>query len=284
MKKILAIDDNEINLEFLHQIINRHYPDFLFLKANNGKAGLEMARKEKPEIILLDILMPGLNGYEVCEILKKDNTTSHIPVLMVSALGENPAERTKGLNAGADAFISKPFTVGELQAQINVALRIKGVEDLLRKRNESLELSIKTETSKYLREEERILQISEHARQFYWEADNEGEIVYISPVIQSILKINPLDVLGKMSFSALFQTGSKNNHIQLSEKSVIKEAEIELKIGNSKLWFAFSSFPFYKKNGKYAGTRGTCFDITQRKKAEIALMKNMKQIQQYQKN
>lgn len=283
MKKILAIEDNEINMELLFHIIGKYYPNFKFLRAENGTVGIELARNEKPEIILLDILMPGLNGYEVCEILKKDNTTSNIPVLMISALGENPDERTKGLNAGADAFISKPYTVSELQAQINVALRIKSVEDLLRKRNESLELSIKTETNKYLYEEERILQISEHARQFYWEVDNEGKFIYISPVIESILKIKPLNVLGNISFSELFQTDKNNIQIQLSEKSGIKEAEIELKVGNAKLWFAFISFPLFDKHEKYAGTRGICFDVTKRKKAEIALLKNMKQIRQYQK-
>ena len=283
MKKILAIEDNEINMELLFHIISQYYPNFLFLKAKNGTIGLELARKENPEIILLDILMPGLNGYEVCEILKKDNTTSHIPVLMISALGENPEERTKGLNAGADAFISKPYTVSELQAQINVALRIKNVEDLLRKRNESLELSIKTETNKYLHEEERILQISEHARQFYWEADKKGEIIYVSPVIESILNVKPLDIMGKISFSELFQTDKKNTQIHYLENSGIKEAEIELKVGNSKFWFAFICFPLFDKQEKYAGTRGICFDITKRKKAEIALLKHMKQIRQYQK-
>ena len=283
MKKILAIEDNEINMELLFRIISKYYPEFLLLKAKNGTIGIELARRENPEIILLDILMPGLNGYEVCEILKKDNTTSHIPVLMVSALGANPEERTKGLNAGADAFISKPYTVSELQAQINVALRIKGVEDLLRKRNESLELSIKTETTKYLYEEERILQISEHARQFYWEADNTGEIIYVSPVIESILNIKPLDIMGKINFSELFQTEKNNLQILILEKSEIKEAEIELKVGKSMLWFAFSSFPIFDKLQKYAGMRGICFDITKRKKAEIALLKHMKQIRQYQK-
>jgi len=232
MKKILAIEDNKINMELLFHIVNQHYPDFIFLKAFNGTTGIELARKEKPEIILLDILMPGLNGYEVCEILKKDSTLSHIPVLMISALGGNPEERTKGLNAEADAFISKPYTVSELQAQINVALRIKSVEDLLRKRNESLEHSIKTETKNYLHKEERILQISEHARQFYWEVDNQDKFIYISPVIESILKTNPLDFIGKRRFSELLQTDNKNNNIHLSEKSGIQEAEIELKTGN----------------------------------------------------
>lgn len=283
MKKILAIDDNEFNLNLLYQIVKKYYPEFNFLQASNGTLGIEIARKEIPEIILLDILMPGLNGYEVCEILKSDSNTSHIPVLMISALGSNSEERTKGLNAGADAFVSKPFAVSELQAQINVVLRMKNIEDILRKRNESLELSIQTETSRYLREEERTIQISEHARQFYWETDSKGEIVYVSPVIKSILGIKPFDILGKISFVQLFQTNTKNNHIKLTQNSAIKEAEIELKVGKKKLWLTFSSFPFFEKNGKYAGTRGICFDITKRKIADLALLKNMKRIQQYQK-
>jgi len=134
MKSILAIDDNVINLELLGNIIRLYYSGYQFFKAMNGADGIEIAKKELPEIILLDILMPGLNGYEVCEVLKKDTTTSNIPVLMISALGSNPAERTKGLNAGADAFISKPFTVSELQAQINVVLRIKNAEMALRRK------------------------------------------------------------------------------------------------------------------------------------------------------
>lgn len=283
MKKILAIDDNDLNLKLLFQIVKRYYPEFQFLKADNGISGIEIAKKEIPEIILLDILMPGLNGYEVCEILKNDSKTRNIPILMISALGSNSEERTKGLNVGADAFVSKPFAVSELQAQINVVLRMKGVEDLLRKRNESLELSIKTETSRYLREEERTIQISEHARQFYWETDKKGEIVYVSPVIKSILKINPLDIIGKINYTQLFQTDKINSHLQLNQNAAIKEAEIELKVGKSKLWLTFSSFPFFEKNGKYAGTRGICFDITKRKIADLALLKNMKRIQQYQK-
>ena len=150
MKKILAIDDNKINLELLFQVVKINFPEFEFLRALNGETGLEIAREQKPELILLDILMPGLNGYEVCEILKKDEATNPIPILMISALGQDSIQRTKGLNAGADAFISKPFSQSELRAQINVALRIKTVEDLLRNRNKNLEGQIKTQTNKYL--------------------------------------------------------------------------------------------------------------------------------------
>ncbi|NCB07188.1 MAG: response regulator, partial [Bacteroidia bacterium] len=110
MAKILAIDDSVINLELLFQIIKLHYPDYKFIQATSGQSGIELAIQEQPEIILLDIIMPNLNGYEVCQYLKSEKTTQHIPIIMISALGQNSEERTKGLNAGADAFISKPFS------------------------------------------------------------------------------------------------------------------------------------------------------------------------------
>ncbi len=283
MKKILAIDDNELNLELLHYIIQKYYPDFVMLKALNGKDGVTMAKEENPELILLDILMPGLNGYDVCKILKSDVKTINIPVIMISALGWKSEERIKGLDAGADAFISKPFDNNELRAQINVALRIKAVEDLLRKRNENLELSIKAQTNKYLQREERFLQISEHVRQFYWETDEEGIVVYISPVIENILKISPLEIIGKMKYTELFQLDEDNDVIQLSKDSKIKEVEIVLNVNKTKTWLAFNSFPYFNSEGKYTGNRGVCFDITIRKLAEIEQKKNLRKIERYQR-
>ncbi|MEE4287143.1 MAG: response regulator [Mariniphaga sp.] len=289
MKKILAIDDNEINLVLLNQIIKLYYSDFTYLQATSGKEGIEMVLKENPEIILLDILMPEMNGYEVCAYLKGNSETRHIPILMISALGQNPMERTKGLNAGADAFISKPFSQDELRAQIDVVLRIKKAEDLLRKRNESLEVLIKDQTTKYLQSEERFLQISEHALEFYWELDCNGIFTYVSPVIEKILGVNPENIIGEESYMSLFQLKSVEEEKTVLEesflnKSSFKDFEIELKVENQdKKWLSVSGFPIYDKNEKYYGFRGVCYDDTQRKQAEIALKKSLEQIKEYQK-
>lgn len=140
MRKILAVDDNRINLELLAQIVKMYYPEFLFLSALTGEEGIIIAQKEIPDLILLDIMMPGLDGYETCIILKEDESTKHIPVIMVSALGHDSTERIKGLNAGADSFISKPFDQVELKAQINVALRIKDYQVQLKKLNSEITL------------------------------------------------------------------------------------------------------------------------------------------------
>lgn len=289
MKKILAIDDNEINLEILGHIINLHYPDFQFLESTSGITGIEIAKKERPEIILLDILMPEMNGYEVCEILKKEETTQNIPVLIISALGNDHVERTKGLNLGADAFISKPFSQNEIKAQINVLLRIKRVEDLLRKRNESLELIIKDQTSKYLKNEERFLQISEHAMEFYWEIDTKGIFTYVSPVIEKTLDDKPEEIVGIKNYIELFQLskeGAKKSKIEIcfNEQSSYKDFEIELNVNESKssVWLSVSAFSVFDKDNVFYGMRGVCFDVSKYKHAEIALKENVKQIKSYQ--
>lgn len=137
MKKILAIDDNPTNLELIFAILNADFPDCQVLLAQSGSEGIEIAKRELPDTILLDILMPGMDGFEVCDILKSNILTQHIPIIMVSAMNELSV-RIKGLNTGADAYMSRPFRREELKAQVNVMFRIKLAEDRLRNRNEKL--------------------------------------------------------------------------------------------------------------------------------------------------
>lgn len=289
MKKILAIDDSEINLGLLYQICNMHYPEFTFLKAASGKEGIDIAIKEQPEIILLDIIMPEMNGYEVCEYLKNNEETNNIPIIMISALGHNSEERTKGLDSGADAFISKPFDRNELRAQINVALRIKRVEDLLRKQNQSLELTIKDQTQRYLHNEERFLQISAHAMEFYWEIDSNGMFTYVSPTIENILNVKPENIIFEKNYIDFFQLNqSKSSKSGIEEsfntQTRFKNKEVAInKNHNSKIWLLASGFPVYNNSNEFHGFRGVCYDITERKIAEIALKKNVQQIKKYQK-
>jgi PAS domain S-box-containing protein len=289
MKKILAIDDSEINLELLFQIFKLHYPEYQLIQATGGREGIHLAMNEKPEIILLDIIMPEMNGYEVCKFLKAEEETQHIPVIMISALGQNSDERTKGLNVGADAFISKPFSQNELRAQINVALRIKKVEDLLRKRNESLELHIKDQTNKFLQNEERYLQISEHASEFFWEIDSTGIFTYVSPVIEKILAMKPHEIISEKHYLDFFQLKdfkSKKSRFELSflEHTSFNDFEISIATKNrGNRWFSVSGVTVFNNSGNFFGMRGVCYDITSRKKAENARLKNVRQIKNYQK-
>ncbi len=143
MKKILVIDDVNSNIILIKSILLKHFVGFEILTAHSGIEGLEIADKELPCTILLDIYMPEMNGFEVCKHLKNNPLTRGIPILMISAFGNDSKVRVKGLNTGADAFISKPFHMEELVALVNVMLRIKSAEDRLREQNNDLEENIK---------------------------------------------------------------------------------------------------------------------------------------------
>ncbi len=123
--KILAIDDNPDNLTTLKAITGDALPACVVLTALDGVRGIELARAEDPDVILLDILMPGMDGYEVCRRLKDDPQTKAIPVVFVTALQANRASRVKALEVGAEAFLAKPIDDQELVAQVRAMARLK---------------------------------------------------------------------------------------------------------------------------------------------------------------
>jgi PAS domain S-box-containing protein len=117
---ILYVEDNPSNLKLVKLIIGR-YPSMLLLTAVDGFGGIEIARESQPDVILMDINMPGMNGYEALGILKSDPTTAHIPVLALTA-NAMPRDIKKGMEAGFFRYITKPIMVNEFMEAVNVAL------------------------------------------------------------------------------------------------------------------------------------------------------------------
>src|SRR5487761_1729277 len=103
--RILVVDDVDVNVKLLEAKLASEY--FNVLAANDGEGALRIAQEERPDLILLDVMMPRMDGFEVCRRLKADARTADIPVVMVTALTE-AADRVRGLEAGADDFLSKP--------------------------------------------------------------------------------------------------------------------------------------------------------------------------------
>ncbi len=143
MSKILIIDDIKDNLISIKALLLNLRPETEVLTAQSGTAGIEIAKKESPDTILLDIIMPKMDGYEVCKLLKEDEVTANIPVIMLTAVNTDIQSKIKGLEVGADAFFSKPMDPEELSAQISVMLRIKKAEDKLRHDKKELEVKNK---------------------------------------------------------------------------------------------------------------------------------------------
>src|SRR5258708_15650025 len=129
MPLVLIVDDEIYQRRLIRETLSSDV-SLEFIEAANGKQGLEQARLTPPDVILLDVMMPGLNGFQVCRVLKADPALRAAPVLLVTALGQT-RDRVDGLDSGADDFVNKPFEESELQARVRSALRQKALHDQL---------------------------------------------------------------------------------------------------------------------------------------------------------
>ena len=119
-EKILIVDDEYHIVELLK--FNIKNAGYEVITANNGVDGLNLAKEEKPSLVLLDLMLPGMDGYDVCKEIKKNNKTSNIAIIMLTAKGEE-LDKILGLELGADDYITKPFSVRELLARTKAVLR-----------------------------------------------------------------------------------------------------------------------------------------------------------------
>lgn len=122
--KILAVDDNSINLAVIEELLGSQYH---LVTATTGIDALEMAHEFRPDLILLDIMLQGMNGYEVCQQIRKSSSLRHTKIIMVSAKAM-ASERLKGYQVGADDYLTKPFDGEDLLEKVRVQLQQKPIE------------------------------------------------------------------------------------------------------------------------------------------------------------
>src|ERR1700677_1773092 len=132
--RILVVDDIEANVRLLQAKLSAEYYDVL--TASDGVTALAIAAEERPDLVLLDVMMPGMDGFQVCRRLKDDPETRHIPVVLVTAL-DGRGDRITGLESGADEFLTKPIDDIMLFARVKSLTRLKLVIDELRQREAS---------------------------------------------------------------------------------------------------------------------------------------------------
>lgn len=126
--EILVVDDNEQNLELIQAYLEDM--DCKTLAAYNGPDALKISEEKLPDLILLDIMMPRMSGFEVCKRLKNSDKTKNIPVIMVTALNEF-GDIERGIDSGTDDFISKPVNKLELLTRVKTMLKLKHLSDTL---------------------------------------------------------------------------------------------------------------------------------------------------------
>jgi len=147
MITILAIDDNNDNLISLRAITEDAFPDSIIFTALTGQKGIKLAIEKDPDVILLDILMPEMDGFEVCRRLKKDDRLLDIPVVFLTAIKDHRQSRVEALEIGAEAFLSKPIDLTEFTAQIRAMVKIKKASRQKRDEKERLNFLVAERTS-----------------------------------------------------------------------------------------------------------------------------------------
>jgi len=136
--KILLVDDIQDNLTTLKALIKEAFPESKVFQALSGIQGIEIAKKENPDVILLDIVMPKMDGFEVCYKLKEDEELKEIPIVFITALKGDKENRIRALKCGAEAFIAKPIDIYELTAQIQAMVKIRNASIYRRGENKRL--------------------------------------------------------------------------------------------------------------------------------------------------
>lgn len=140
--KILIVDDMPENVELIEAFLSVEPYDVV--TASNGKEAIQKLKEVKLDMILLDVMMPEISGYDVCKIIKSDPETQFIPVLMLTALSQ-VEDRIKGIEAGADDFLTKPINRLELKTRVKSLLRVKCLHDRLVADRDSLEIKTRVQ-------------------------------------------------------------------------------------------------------------------------------------------
>jgi adenylate cyclase len=174
--KILVVDDTPMNVKMLADILA--FKGYGVVTASGGKEALAKLESERPDLVLLDVMMPDLNGYEVCRAIRANPATEMLAVVMVTAL-DPASERVKGIEAGADDFLSKPINQPELLARVKSLLRVKSLQDRVRRQAEELsEWNAKLEE----RVREQVAQIERLSRLKRFVSPKIGEMILAGEV------------------------------------------------------------------------------------------------------
>ncbi|MCB2203991.1 PAS domain S-box protein [bacterium] len=209
MHRFLAIDDREDNLISLQAILKNVRPEDEIITAMSGVEGIEKAVRLRPDLILLDISMPAMDGFEVCSLLKSKPETMYIPIILLTAYHTDSKSRVYGLEQGAEAFLSKPIDEGELIAQINAMLRLKVAEESLRVENRQLENRVRERTRALEKSRRQYQFLFDFAPDIYCTLDDENRIVAANQFGASYLGYQKEELQGKEFLTLIHQDDRK---------------------------------------------------------------------------
>ena len=186
--KILIVDDNTENIQVLFDLLTA--AGYSVLIARNGPTAFRSVQEASPDLILLDVLMPEMDGFDVCRRLKQDDRTRDIPVIFLTGLAET-VDKLRGFEVGGVDYITKPFQLEEVLARIKSPLVLYHTQRQLREQNRRLQREI----AERQRSEHRYRLLAENATDVIWTTDLQGHFTYISPSVEQLCGYTPKEMM-----------------------------------------------------------------------------------------
>jgi PAS domain S-box-containing protein len=293
---ILLVDDNPANLSVLTQLLTAH--GFRILVAKQGESGLQIAQRAQPDLILLDVQLPEMDGFTMCRSLKADARTADIPVLFMTVRMESE-DKIKGFAAGAVDYITKPFQAEEALARITTHLRLRqlahslqeqnvqlqAAESALRQANEDLERRVRERTAELVAERNLLRTLIDALPDQIYVKDTQSRFILANTATMQRLKVSTLgQLLGKTDFDYFppelaAQYYADEQAILRSGRPMLNQEELGVdRETGAETWNLSSKVPVRDMHGAVNGLVGIGHDITARKRAEQQLRANEEQL------
>lgn len=273
--EIMVVDDVPENIRPLARIFKSH--GFKVTSAVSGEAALALIAIKQPDLVLLDIMMPGVSGLEVCKRIKENPETRDLPVIFVSGL-DQLQDKINGFEVGGVDYIAKPFQLEEVLIRANNSLKTAFLQKELTAKNKKMESIIAGIELGLSHSEERYAQLREQSGSFVWEVDETGLYTFVEYVSEMIIGYKPEELVLKKHFYDLSPENERdkfkqNAFLAFEKKLPFKNFENNIMTkDNRSIWVSTNGLPLLDKTGNLLGYRGSDTDITERKKKEDEIL------------
>jgi len=280
--KILVIDDGVDNLASLKMMLSNFLKESIVATATQGMEGIAQARVMKPDVIVLDIQMPEVDGVQVCQILKSGSDTKHIPIIFLTASNLDAASRVRALEAGGDAFVSKPIEIIELIAQIRAMLRIKLAEDAMRAERDRLERVVELRTASLRKNEATFRAIADYTVNWEVWLSTEGRILWVNPAAEQITGYTPREIMNMPRFWSVLSGNQANESFeQFLPRALAGESAKNVELhcvrkDSTPFWLSLSWQTIFDSDGSSLGVRLSGLDVTQQRLLQEQVQKSQK--------
>jgi PAS domain S-box-containing protein len=265
--RILIVDDLEANVCLLERMLSNAGHTSI-ASTTDPRAVCALHRKNRYDVILLDLMMPGMDGFAVLEGLKAIDTESYVPVLVITA---QPGHKLRALQAGAKDFISKPFDLVEVRTRIHNMLEVRLLYKALADHNRVLEQTVLERTAALRESEERYHRLTELSSDWYWEQDAKGRLTRVSGPALEMLGI-PADGSLAPVVAVEGVRWDEGQHALLEEHIAARRPFLDFVYSRTnpdgtQQYFQVSGEPIFGPSGSYVGYRGIGMDVTGRMRA-----------------